>query len=696
MSQVTTDPRMWEMIPLGLAAKVRSLLRWAAASSAEAAAVGRARVEMLSLALAICTAIFAVKGFIAYRDLDNAAAPPQVYGDSVAASVARVAACCGEDFAVGLGCFVVAAGVLGCVGSSGGRAAVRVLAHLAAAFALCYMVINAQIFHGVRHFLTYALVQHAGGFRPDRSIYEYATSPFKLALALVPILTLASHLGGVCAFPRLWQRVTRVAWRPLPLAVAGLVFVGAGQAAQRLVVTDSADDYAHNPHLHFVRSLFGTVSFGDDGGGDPVAAGVPPAHYIPGHPGHHPGLLAARPTNVILITAESVNSRFLETYGCRMGTTPFLRRLDEEGRSLTFENFYATSNKTIASALPIFGATYNDPTKLATILDYRDYPTPAAANWLRARGYTTYFLGTGGHTTWEGYLNVKPAFVDKAFDVGLDTSHPFWQAAARPTALTEDDYLDAPMFADLRRALRALKGRKFAVWAWTYDAHAPYFDGPGPQSFPKEHFPRAVLGRPEKEADFERHLRAIWRLDQLIEGLCLELEELGLADDTLIVLTGDHGEAFGEHGFIGHGSSVYEEEVRVPCVLINPRLAPLGRRSGVLGNHVDLWPTITDVCGLPANPRWQGRSLVGEDSGQRQVYFHAYEAALGVRDGKYKYIWSFRDNRDLLFDIDSDPLEKQNLAADNPQLCAEEQRRVKAWANYQTRLTQDRVAADEK
>jgi arylsulfatase A-like enzyme len=374
-----------------------------------------------------------------------------------------------------------------------------------------------------------------------------------------------------------------------------------------------------------------------------------------------------------------------------MGTTPFLHRLDEEGGSLTFENFYATSNKTIASALPIFGSTYNDPARLATVLDLPDYPVPAAANWLRARGYTTWFFGAGGETTWGSYLNVKPTFVDKGFDVGLDISHPFWQAAARPDALLGEDYLDAQLFADLHRALPQLKGRKFAVWAWTYDAHAPYFDGPGPRSFPREHFPPAVAGRPEKEADFQRHLRAIWRLDAHIAELCRRLEELGLADDTLVVLTGDHGEAFGEHGCIGHGSSVYEEEVRVPFVLISPRLLPLVRRSATLGNHVDIWPTLTDVLGLPADPLWQGRSLVGADGGERRVFFHAHETALGVRDGRYKYVWNFAEQRELLFDIEADPLEKQNLAADNPELCADEQRRVKAWAAFQAKLTQERM-----
>src|SRR4051812_18074850 len=135
MSQVTIDRRPWDVLTLGLATLVRP---WAAPAAETPATnvLARARVEMLSLVLAICTAIFAIKGFIAYRDLDNAEAPPQVCDASTAASLARVWACCAEDFAVGLGCFALAAAALRGARAPWLRSAVRVLAHLAAAFAL--------------------------------------------------------------------------------------------------------------------------------------------------------------------------------------------------------------------------------------------------------------------------------------------------------------------------------------------------------------------------------------------------------------------------------------------------------------------------------------------------------------------------------------------------------------------------------
>jgi arylsulfatase A-like enzyme len=644
---------------------------------------------MLSLVIAVCLAIVGTKGFIAWRDLDNAAVPPHVYDYALLPSLGRVVICSAEDLAVGLVCYLAVAAMLSRVSSSRGRAAIRALAHLTAVVALCYVVLNAQIFHAVRHYLTWPLVQLAGGFHCDRSVYENATPQFKLALALLPTLTLAAHLWSVWAFPRFWRAAGSRLGRPLPLLTAGAVLVGGALAARAGLVAGGDCDYCHNPHLHFACSLFdpATPVAADEGGDDDTLA-----ELMPGRPGHTAGLLERAPKNIIVIAAESVGTRYLETYGSRIPTTPCLRRLDGEGRSLTFENFYATANHTIASALPIFAATYNDPTTLATVMEYPDFPAPGAPAWLQGQGYVTAFFGSGGRSTWEGYRNLAPAFL-QGFALARDSNHAFWQSAAKPDRFLDDDHLDEATFAEARRALRAFRDRKFALWLWTYDAHNPYFDGSGPRSFPREHFPAAVAGRPDREEEFQTYLRAIWRLDSLIGGLCRELEELGIADDTLVVLTGDHGEEWGEHGWFGHNWSVYDEEVRVPCVLICRRLAPLGRRSSAVGGHVDLWATITDVCGLPADPRWQGRSLVSGAAEGRRAYFYRAGSDLGVREGRYKYVWDYERNAQRLHDVAADPGEQHDMAADNRELCAALQGRVRAWAAFQTRLTKERLAA---
>jgi arylsulfatase A-like enzyme len=648
------------------------------------ARLGFEYAELVSLVLAVCTAVFLTKTVIAYRDLANAKMPPQICDDELLPSLGRVSACCAEDFAVGIGCLLLAAASLALRSSPRYRRVVRVVAHGIAAAAVCYMVVNAQIFHKVGHFLTYSLFQLAGGFQLERSILEGATPESKLAVAGVPLLTLTLHLIGVQAFPGFWRLVNHYLCRPVVLLLLMGGLFGGAHAAQETLFSEHHPDFAHNPHLLLARSFLGNSSAEEE----KYAEVAEETDFLTGHPGHTPDLLPQRPRNIILIVLESGGSMHLGTYGSSLPTTPALDGLRD--KSLTFENFYATANHTIASALPIFGSTYNDPRTLATVIEYPRFPVPSAADWLHQQGYQTYFLGAGGRRAWEGYRNMDGLFLSHGFDLARDTKHPFWRES--PILFADNAYLDAAMFADAKRCLRAAQGQKFFLMMWNYETHYPYFDGPGLDFADTQHFPRTIVGNAEKEEEFRCYLRSLWRVDKLIGDLYHELEQLGLAADTLVVITGDHGEAFGEHGFYYHGWSNYEEEVRVPLVFICPRLAPLGKRSKVVGSHVDMWPTITDVCGLPADPRWQGKSLfapIPED--QRRAYYYRQTNMIGVREGKYKYIFDYKLQRDLLFDLEKDPGELENLALDHPEFCARQRGRVQDWANFQRQLTDERL-----
>jgi arylsulfatase A-like enzyme len=651
------------------------------------ARLGFEYAELVSLVLIVCLTVFATKAVIAMSDLANAKMPPQIWDDEVLPSLGRVCACCAEDFAVGIACLLVAAAGLAAWSAPRYRRGVRVVAYLSAAAAVCYMVVNAQIFHKVGHFLTWSLFQLAGGFQLERSILEGATPYAKLAVGGVLLGTLTLHfvvMVVIRKFPGLWGRVHYYCCRPVVLLLLMGGLLGGAHAAQASLFREHHPDFAQNPHLLLARSLWGNSSSEEE----PYAEVADPADFLPGHPGHTPDLLVRRPRNIILIVLESGGSLHLGAYGSPLPTTPCLRGLHD--KSLTFENFYSTANHTIASALPIFGSTYNDPRTLASVIEYPRFPVPGAADWLQQHGYQTYFLGAGGSRAWEGYRNMDGLFLSHGFDLARDPKHPFWRDA--PVSFKDDAYLDAAMFADARRYLRSVGGQKFFLMLWNYDTHYPYFDGPGPEFADTQHFPKAIVGDAEKEAEFRYYLRSLWRVDRLIGELYQELERLGLADDTLVVITGDHGEAFGEHGYYYHGWSNYEEEVRVPLVFICPRLAPLGKRSKVLGSHVDMWPTITDVCGLPADPRWQGKSLfapVPDD--ERRAYYYRQTNMIGVRQGKYKYIFDYKLQRDLLFDLEKDPGERKNLAADHPAFCARQRRRVQDWANYQKQLTQART-----
>ena len=182
------------------------------------------------------------------------------------------------------------------------------------------------------------------------------------------------------------------------------------------------------------------------------------------------------------------------------------------------------------------------------------------------------------------------------------------------------------------------------------------------------------------EANYRNYLRAVWRIDKQIGDLYDDLVSLGIAEDTLIVFTGDHGEGFGEHGKFGHYKGLYDEEIRVPLVMINPRLAQLSTRNTAIGSHVDLWATITDVCSLPADADWQGRSLFVPKTAQDQTFFrdgrrHSY----GTRMGRWKYFFDRDEHKHHLFDLENDPGETKILADDYPQLRRELNLAARGW-----------------
>src|SRR5207249_4987557 len=177
-----------------------------------------------------------------------------------------------------------------------------------------------------------------------------------------------------------------------------IVLLKASQEARQTLFRDRSDDFAHNAHLLFARSLLPDSSLDDDDG----AAGDV-NDFLPGQPRHTPNRLQKSPTNIIVVVLESGGAIYMQNQGYPLPTTPQLCKLRE--KSLTFDNFYATANHSIASALPIFASTYNDPRTLATVIEHPGFPMPAVSRWLQEQGYQTYVMAGGGNS-WENYRNM--------------------------------------------------------------------------------------------------------------------------------------------------------------------------------------------------------------------------------------------------------------------------------------------------
>ena len=160
------------------------------------------------------------------------------------------------------------------------------------------------------------------------------------------------------------------------------------------------------------------------------------------------------------------------------------------------------------------------------------------------------------------------------------------------------------------------------------------------------------------------------------------LRSRGLDQQTIVVVFGDHGEAFGQHdGNYGHSIFIYEENIRVPLVIGLPEAA--GLRVRRVASVIDITPTILDLLGLPAAPLHQGTSLLAPGDRMALFYTDYTIGWLGLRDGCWKLLYEVEAQRSRLFDVCLDPAETHDRANAEPVRVAAYRDRLERWSAAQ-------------
>jgi len=309
------------------------------------------------------------------------------------------------------------------------------------------------------------------------------------------------------------------------------------------------------------------------------------------------------------------------------------------------------------------------------------------AEVFRARGFATAAI-TGG------YVSAELGF-DQGFDSFRETlDSPYMSTAVKYA----EEWLD-----------RRDRGRPFFLFLHTFEVHQ--YDPPaafrrrwvrsyeGPlralESVPAFLQDRANQGRAGEYAkqdwDYLRDLydACIASVDSEIGRLLAWLDARGFRGTTLVVVTSDHGEEFGEHGGSGHGYTLYDESLRVPLLLDHASLPALRIAQQV--RLLDLAPTLADLAGVPIPESWQGVSLVpllgGASLPLPAFAEHAHSPMKAVREDGAKYVVEAEGPRRLLFDLARDPGERTNLAVADPErearLCRDLRRFVDANAAHE-------------
>jgi choline-sulfatase len=193
-----------------------------------------------------------------------------------------------------------------------------------------------------------------------------------------------------------------------------------------------------------------------------------------------------------------------------------------------------------------------------------------------------------------------------------------------------------------------------------------------------------------------RRLKALYygqitHVDDAIGKILVELERLGLADNTVIFFMSDHGEMMGDHG-LSQKNCPYEASIRIPLLLRWPGRTAAGSVCKDPVDLTDILPTLIEELDLPYfNPHsgpLPGASLLGKDGGglrdTREFSFSDYHCGkdrwIAARSDRYKYALHAADGgREELFDLYDDPNETRNLVAENPELASQMRDRVLAW-----------------
>jgi arylsulfatase A-like enzyme len=290
--------------------------------------------------------------------------------------------------------------------------------------------------------------------------------------------------------------------------------------------------------------------------------------------------------NVILISLDTLRADRVGVYGSYRPTTPALDAL--AGEAAVLSETWAPWPETSGSHMSLFTSRYPSEHGVTSFITTPVAGIALLAERLRDAGYLTRaFTENGGVWAHAGFARGFSAY-------GERRSPDFvYRGEAAAT------------FADAAEWLESHTEQTFFLFVHTYEVHAPYAPPPEYQSLFADIPPREPVVLASEALAYDRETR---HADTQVGRLMDAVRRLDLADRTIVIVTSDHGEEFGEHGGRGHGRSLHREVLQVPLIVWAPGLIPPARLAEP-ASLLDVAPTVLDLLGLPPDPGHRGRSL---------------------------------------------------------------------------------------
>jgi arylsulfatase A-like enzyme len=417
--------------------------------------------------------------------------------------------------------------------------------------------------------------------------------------------------------------------------------------------------------------------------------------------------------DILLFTLESLRPDHVGSYSGERDTTPNLDAFAAE--SVIYEDAHSVTSWTLASHASMFTGLYPSAHGAVGARSKLDDKATTLAGLLAEHGYQTAGAASGpylarGHNLNQGF----EYYDDSAATIGVrsrahgDVTNPIFEKVI------------SRFFNSYRDPERPL-----FFFAYYWDPHYDYIP-PAPydtmfvekgskpinmRGYESSQVVSAEISPAQLSYVLSQYDGEIRYTDHYLGRLFDSLKEAGRWEDSVVIVTSDHGEEFFDHGQKGHKRSLYSESVHVPLIVKYPRSARTGRDKRLV-SLVDLFPTILEFAGAESPHPHQGASLLAsEPDPDRSIFFELLstfyhrladrsgyrredEEWLAIRRGDHKLIVVPSEDRSELYRISTDFSEQNNIAQETPELVAELRSALTEWRKNSQQLGQERGAAE--
>ena len=410
----------------------------------------------------------------------------------------------------------------------------------------------------------------------------------------------------------------------------------------------------------------------------------------------------AKKPNILLIAIDSLRADHMSCYGYHRLTTPHIDRFAESG--VLFENTFSPHIPTTPAYASMFTGRDCFGTQVVALRHQGPLraEVPTIAEIMRDHGYNTTSVGFKGNPSSRG------------FDTYID--YPAWGSWASGRS-PKAQRLNEVTKPELERL--AAEDKPWFVMLRHMDPHAPYLppapyermfyhgDEKDPDNlsmdpvlsfkpfcdFFKSWMPPGVT---DKDYIIAQYDGAIAYMDACIQSIFRALDSMGILDDTIIALNGDHGETLYDHELWFDHHGIFDNVLQVPLIIRYPKKLPQGARVSGFNQHKDLVPTLLDLADLPQEPFLEGAEFDGQsmlpmvrgDVASFDSEFYISECTWmrkhGWRTPSWKLMIALEPDFHFkpeveLYNLVEDPDENNNLAESRPDMVASLRERMEAW-----------------